>query len=109
MLKNITLGVSTDLKVIQLKSLWDKTFGAIRFKDKILSFKTRFGIHSFFLKAPLDVVILDKEKRVVKIKENLLPNRLFFWNPKHSQVLELPSGFIEKLRLKVGHIVEFTL
>ncbi len=109
MFKNKTLSISTDLKVIHLESIKDKAFGAIRFKDQILSFKTRLGIHSFFLKIPLDIVILNKEKRVVKLKENLLPNKLFFWNPQYFSVLELPSGFIRKLKLELGHIVEFNL
>lgn len=109
MLKNVTAGISIDSKVTYLKSIKDKAFGAIKFNDKILHFETRFGVHSFFVKAPIDIIVLDKDRRVVKIKESLLPKRIFLWNPKYFLILELPKGSIEKLKLKLGHIVEFNL
>lgn len=109
MLKNASLGISIDSKVIHLKSIKDKTLGAIRFNDKILFFETRFGVHSFFVKAPIDIIVLDKDKKVVKIKKSLLPKRIFLWNPKYFLILELPKDSIEKLKLKVGHIIEFNL
>ena len=109
MLKNLNLDIKADSKVIHLKSIKDKSLGMIRFKNSILFLKTRFGIHSFFLKTPFDIIVLDKDKKIVKIKENFLPNRLFFWNPKYFLILELPDGLVRKLKLKVGHIVEFNL
>ncbi len=65
-------------------------------------FTTRFGIHTFGLSYPIDVVILDDQNRVKVIKPNLPPNKIFFWNPKYSQVVELPWGTINKQRIKVG-------
>ncbi len=109
MLKNASLGISIDSKVIHLKNIKDKTLGAIRFHDKILFFKTRFGVHSFFVKTPIDIIVLGKNRRVVRIKKSLLPKRIFLWNPKYFLILELPKGSIEKLKLKVGHIIEFNL
>ena len=41
-----------------------------------LFFKTRFGIHTFGVITPIDVLILDKNYKVVKIKA-LLPLGLF--------------------------------
>lgn len=89
------------LKVKRLKSLKERTVGLIG-KEEITSviFETRFGIHTFGLKAPIDVLILDNQNRVVKIKESLSPSRIFLWNPKYKIVLELPSGTIKKLNIK---------
>ena len=64
--------------------------------------KTRFGIHTFGLLFPIDVLILDKESRVVKVKENLKPLRFFMWKPSYNVVLELPDGTIKKSKTKIG-------
>ena len=45
-------------------------------------FNTRFGIHTFFLHFPIDVVILNKNGRIVTLRKGLKPNRIFFWNIK---------------------------
>lgn len=82
-------------------SLLDKFLGLHRKSNpKILIFKTRFGIHTFFLKEAIDVIVLDSGSRVVK-KATLKPNKLFFWNPKYSTVIELPKGFIKKSKIKL--------
>lgn len=63
---------------------------------------TRLGIHTFGLKYPIDVLILDKNSKVRFLKENLEPNRLFFWNFKYNQVLELPVQTIKRKGIKLG-------
>lgn len=65
-------------------------------------FETRGGIHTFFLKFPIDVVILDKSGRVIELKENLNSWRIFFWNPKYERVVELPAGTISKLKIELN-------
>lgn len=65
-------------------------------------FKTHFGIHTFGVKFPIDVLILDDDSRVVRLAKNLQPNRIFIWNPKYNRVIELPSGFIEKKQIILG-------
>ena|SRR3989344_1737305 len=96
-LKNITKKtvLSDDLK--EAKSFLDSLLGLLRKSNpSSLLFKTCFGIHTFFLKKPIDVVILDKYFKIVKLKENLGPNSLFLWNPKYELVLEFPAGTIKR-------------
>ena len=69
-------------------------------------FKTRFGIHTFFLTKPIDVLVLDKKHVVQSIKEGLQPNKVFFWNPEYFWVLELPQETIKKSNTKVGDGLE---
>lgn len=91
------------LKVKVLKSLKEKSIGLIGVRDIYpVYFETRGGIHTFGMLAPLDVVILDNQNRVVKLKENLKPNRVFFWNPIYSRVVELPIGTIVKEKIQIG-------
>ena len=97
------------LKAKYLSTLKDKTLGLIGKKNPEPVFlKTRFGIHTFGLKFPIDVLILDKENKVVKLKENLKPNSFFFWNPKYNNVLELPKGTIINSKIKIGSTISFS-
>ena len=71
-------------------------------KPQALMIRTRFGLHTFGLKFPIDVAILNKDNKVVAIKKNLVPNKIFVWNPKYGKVIELPSGTIEKKKIKIN-------
>lgn len=68
-------------------------------------FNTRFGIHTFFLKFPIDIIILDKNKKVSALKKRLKPNRVFFWNIKFDTVIELTNGSVEKSRTEIGDTI----
>ncbi|QQS38858.1 DUF192 domain-containing protein [Candidatus Woesebacteria bacterium] len=69
-------------------------------------FKTRFGIHTFFVRNPIDVLILDNEFIVRKMIVNLKPWRVFLWNPRYNNVIELPGSSIVKQRIKLGSKIE---
>ena len=68
-------------------------------KPYALLLKTHWGIHTFGMKYAIDVIILDGANKIVALKQNLKPNRIFLWNPKYEKVVELPSGFIRKNKL----------
>lgn len=72
-------------------------------------FKTRFGIHTFGLRFPIDVLILDKGNRVVRIRRDLKPYRIFLWNPAFDKVIELPAGEIQKKKIKLGNRLSLKL
>ncbi len=61
---------------------------------------TRFGIHTFGMSYPIDVLILDSNYEVKFMRENLLPNSMYFWNFIESNVLELPAGTIKTEQIK---------
>ncbi|HZE86865.1 MAG TPA: DUF192 domain-containing protein [Methylomirabilota bacterium] len=91
------------LRVKLLKSFFSKSIGLLGAKKAYpVYFTTRFGIHTFFLKFPIDVLVLDKNYIVVKLCEGLLPNRIFFWSPRFDTIIELPSGEIRKRKIKCG-------
>ncbi len=50
------------------------------------------GVHTFGMKFPIDVLVLDESGMVKKIRKNMKPGKFFFWNPKHRRILELPVG-----------------
>jgi uncharacterized membrane protein (UPF0127 family) len=50
------------------------------------------GIHTFFMKFPIDAVFLDQGNRIVARYHNLPPNRMTRIWLKAVSVLELPAG-----------------
>ncbi len=78
-------------------------------KPQTIMIKTHFGIHTFGLKFPIDVLILSNENKVVSMKENLKPNRIFLWNPMYEKVIELPSGTIEKVQIKMNMPIDIRI
>jgi len=76
--------------------------------QKAIVFKTRFGIHTFLLRFPIDVIILDKNKKAVILKKELKPNSIFVWNIKYDTVVELPAKSIEKSKTEIGDILQLT-
>src|SRR5579872_7285792 len=89
--------------VIHAKSFHEKIIGLLYKNDPhSMHFTTRFGIHTFGMRFPIDVIICDSYLVVRKLKINLRPNQIFLWNPLFSHVLELPSGEIQRNKLRVG-------
>lgn len=98
------------IKARQLTGLWESSVGLMgKKRHEPLFFRTRWGIHTFFVLFPIDVVILDNTNSVVEIFEGLKPNRIVLWNPKYSRILELPKGSINSLKLKKGEIIRLNL
>lgn len=98
-IRNKTKHVILTKNALFLQTLSAKTTGLIGTSDEISAmFKTRFGIHTFGMRRAIDVLILDKHNRVVTMRRNLVPNRIFLWNPRYDYVLELPEGTIHKTK-----------
>ncbi len=105
MLTNLSQKKTLELSIRRLNEL-EKLVGLIKFKNTGVFFTTRFGVHSFFLKETIEVIILDNNN-AVKLIKSLNPNRIFIWNPLFTKVLELPKGSIKVLNLKLGDILKF--
>lgn len=74
-------------------------------KAKNIYFQTRFGIHTFGMSYPIDVIVLNNKLEIKKMKKNLMPNRTFFWNPLYENIIELPTGTIKKMKFSIGKII----
>jgi len=92
--------ITRDLKIAE--SFIDNALGLLlKSNPRFMLFKTRYGIHTFFLKEDIDVIVLNHNNMVVKIKKSLKPNSIFFWNPKYTQVIELPKGKIDEFSISL--------
>lgn len=66
------------------------------------------AIHTFFMRFAIDVLYLDRKKRVKKIRSKVVPWRFSACLTAHS-VLELPAGAIAKSGTQRGDQLEFRL
>lgn len=98
------------LHVKTATNFWQSAVGLIGAKKPYpLLLHTRFGIHSFGVRFPLDIIILNDQYEVMYLKKNLLPNRVFFWPPKWQWVLEVPEGTIQKEKIALGTRINVVL
>ena len=69
------------------------------------------NIHMWMMSIPIDVVFLKtnaplKEWSIVEVRTGIKPWKLFpLYCSKASDVLELPSGSVQKMNLKVGEVL----
>jgi uncharacterized protein len=107
-IKNKSKDIILSDNTIEAKTFMQKNFGLILHQTPItMIFHTRFGIHTFFMSYPIDVLVLDKKGKVVKFKKNLLANKIFLWNPKYNTVIELPKNTLDKTQTSINDVIIF--
>ena len=63
------------------------------------------GVHTFFMKFAIDVVFLNKKRKVLKIRPNMVRRRFAVSLFAHS-VLELPAGYLAETGTQPGDQLE---
>jgi uncharacterized membrane protein (UPF0127 family) len=63
------------------------------------------GVHTFGMKFAIDVLFLDRKRRVKKMRPNMVRGKLAFSLLSHS-TLELPAGTIEETGTRPGDQLE---
>ena len=74
--------------------------------DRGLLIRPSSGVHTFWMRFPIDVVALDKSLQVVGLWPNLRPFRLSGISFRTHSVLELPAGHIALCNIGIGDQVE---
>ncbi len=64
------------------------------------------GVHTLWMRFAIDVLLLDREYRVLSVYGNLRPFRVTAINWKAASALELPSGTIAVSRTQAGDLLE---
>jgi uncharacterized membrane protein (UPF0127 family) len=65
-------------------------------------------IDTTFMRYPIDLVFLDRHRRVTKVVQDLKPWRFALWNPGARDCLELPSRGAAKSATEKGDQLSFT-
>ena len=88
------------MKIIEAKTFFQKLKGLMFQKefDYILIFKTN-GIHTFFMKTNIDVILTDKSNKILYIYKNLKPNKIIPPKRKVKYTYEMPVNYINKVKI----------
>ena len=63
------------------------------------------GVHTFGMMFAIDVLMLDRQMRVIRVHENLQPNRVGGICRASHSALEIPAGSIKAQHLAVGDLL----
>lgn len=89
-----------------LTTLIEKSIGLLGAKKiEAVVISTRFGIHTFGMHTPIDLVLLDHEQNVVSLWENVMPFRVVLYSPKYKTMIELPKGSIKRLGITLSDVI----
>ena len=102
-IKNSTSHKVLSKNALIASSFYERLLGLLNPKNpRHIVIKTHFGIHTIFMQSPIDILLLNKENKIVKKKENFKPYRLFLYNPRFSIVIEMPEGSIKKNHIHIN-------
>lgn len=76
-------------------------------EDEALWISPCKGIHTIGMTFPIDAVFLGDDRRVVAVRERVVPWRATRFIKGASSVLELPAGSIRKTGIAVGNQLDF--
>jgi len=65
------------------------------------------SVHTFFMRFPIDLVYLDRNNRIKKVRASVPPWRLSACLSAHS-ILELPAGTARETQTQCGDLLEFS-
>ncbi|MDO8740551.1 MAG: DUF192 domain-containing protein [Candidatus Woesearchaeota archaeon] len=111
-IKNVSQKIILAEKHKICKSLFSKAIG-LMFSKKIKDFalvlafdeEKRISLHMFFVFYPIDVLFLNRDKRVVERKKNFRPFAIYNSVKRAKYAVELPCGIIGKT--KINDKIEF--
>jgi len=115
MIQNKTRKKVLATKTKNCKTIFSKAKGLMFTREReneglIFKFNTeqKWSIHMLFVFYPIDVLWLDKNKKVVDLRKELKPFILSA-KPKQesSYIIELPAGIIQKTKTVIGDKIIF--
>lgn len=66
-----------------------------------------FGVHTFFVFFPIDLVYLDGGMEVIDIETGVSPWSTYSPETESKYLVEFPAGVVDEYILEVGHELEF--
>lgn len=98
------------ITVRKTKNVLEKMRGLIAASEpEGILIQTRFGIHTFGLRFPIDLAVIDREDYVRTLRHEFKPNGIFLWSPKYDRILELPKGTLKENKIKKGEKLELLI
>lgn len=101
---NARTGATVATSIAEADDMWKAFKGLMLRKDLPaghgMVFRPARGIHTHFMRFPIDLVFLDKGNKVVKVKPAMVPWRMDFTNA--DGVIEFPAGWAERTDIRAG-------
>ena len=66
--------------------------------DYILKLKAN-GIHTFFMKCNIDVILTDKNNKILYVYKNLKPNKIILPKKNVKYTYEIPTGCFDDIKI----------
>jgi len=106
---NERTGALVGTSVREAASAW-RSFKGLMFIKQLpdghgLIFRPAHGIHTHFMRFPIDLVFLDAAGRVTKTRERMVPWRFDFTTA--DSVIELNAGTVRDANVRVGDLLVF--
>ena len=105
-IKNITKKTLLAENAKLCKNIFSKSLGLMFSKPQSLIFIFKkekiIPLQMFFVFYPIDVLFLDKDKKVVEVKENFRPFEYYTPKNKALFIIELPKDSIKKTKTDIG-------
>lgn len=89
------------INIYEAKTFKQRLLG-LMFKKNInycLFFKKCNSIHTFFMKENIDVIMTDKNNKILFIKKNMKKNRIILPKKGVYNTYEFPANFIKDLKI----------
>lgn len=86
-----------DIEIKEADSFLKKLMG-LSFKKDFnygLLFKNTNGIHTFFMRQNIDVVLFDNDYNIIKVYYNVKPLKIILPKKNVKHTLELPTGHLK--------------
>jgi uncharacterized membrane protein (UPF0127 family) len=110
-LRNATRGGVIAERIVRAGSAWARMAGLIGRRAPVpgegLWLIPCNGIHTFGMRFPLDVLILDRDRRILRVVLALRPCRVRLPVRGGHSVVELPAGILDPAGVRPGDIMEF--
>lgn len=89
-----------NMEIKEAKTFTQKLKGLMfqRNFDYILKFKTN-GIHTFFMKTNIDVILTDENGKIMYIYCNLKPNRIILPKKGVKYTFEMPVNYLKSKKI----------
>ena len=109
---NVSRSTQIADKLVLAQTMFSRMRGLLTKKSFIpgeaLILQPADSIHTFFMRFPIDVIFLDDQGKVLKIKENLVPFRLCLARRGAARVIELPPNTIQNSSTRVGDLLKIS-
>ena len=89
------------IKIYEAKTFKQRLLG-LMFKKNInyaLLFKNCNSIHTFFMRENIDVIMTDKNNKILFIKKNMKKNRIILPKKNVYNTYEFPANFIKNIKI----------